>query len=149
MGPIDLKTDPLLFVNTFKFHACLANGLFFDTAKPQPQLPESIEPECTQIWFCFNVTCFQNSCSTSCAVGSALRNHILIVFLAMRQNAFNAILRPFTIHSSASLSDSESESVAVVVGLPIFSCDFNRDFDSRFAHSVSTSSNSFSRSTVN
>lgn len=33
-GPIDLKTDPLLFVKTFKFQACRAKGLFFDTANP-------------------------------------------------------------------------------------------------------------------
>lgn len=33
-GPIDLNTEPLLFVRTFKFQAFLAKGLFFDTANP-------------------------------------------------------------------------------------------------------------------
>lgn len=48
-GPIERNTDPLLFVSTLRFHACLANGLFLETANPYPQLPQSIDPEWTHM----------------------------------------------------------------------------------------------------
>lgn len=48
-GPKHLNMDPLLLVRTLRFHECLAKGLFLETAKPYPQLPESIDPEWTHI----------------------------------------------------------------------------------------------------